>query len=406
MSNNYLDRRDICDEVAKNFMLEKPKFMVRGNFRIDASGKELSYQTREELYSYGLHCTNVKEFNKRLKRLKDSIKSGDVVLHEPDTFNSVKKMVADGMKGDRGYWGSIYVTLNHKYVLAKKIKGVVFGNSSSLGTHSNRHPKAQELIQEALRDAGAVMIPFVVFKEAGLNIENLKVIERGPEENVKRITGYNNVEKKNEKGKKYTDKEPVYGTVHFTGSSLIELAGRQFLFDIDRNEIKHFNFNAFMVELPKKVGTIKEAYESLKPPEVIKALKDGLDVKRQGEWFFIPAPKSLTKKISKMTEREQLILLASQTYSRIQSIIDKDVLAMVKKEAPKITARVPITRNLKAGDNRPNTVEFCVQFGKTNCCKGKVQHTGREHADLILKEWHTAVPNTAVKSFTITGDID
>ena len=37
---------------------------------------------------------------------------------------------------------------------------------------------------------------------------------------------------------------------------------------------------------------------------------------------------------------------------------------------------------------------------------GKVEHSGREHAPLILKGWYRAVPNTATESFTITGDID
>jgi hypothetical protein len=35
-----------------------------------------------------------------------------------------------------------------------------------------------------------------------------------------------------------------------------------------------------------------------------------------------------------------------------------------------------------------------------------VSHSGREHAYLRLKGWWMAVPNTSVKNFTVTGDVD
>jgi hypothetical protein len=45
-------------------------------------------------------------------------------------------------------------------------------------------------------------------------------------------------------------------------------------------------------------------------------------------------------------------------------------------------------------------------FNGVHYVNGNVRHTGREHEDLHLDKWHIAVPNTAIQSFTIVGDID
>jgi len=46
----------------------------------------------------------------------------------------------------------------------------------------------------------------------------------------------------------------------------------------------------FVVELIKPCKTLIEAYESMKPKEVVNAESQGIEVKRQGELFFIPLP--------------------------------------------------------------------------------------------------------------------
>ena len=38
--------------------------------------------------------------------------------------------------------------------------------------------------------------------------------------------------------------------------------------------------------MPRKVKTIGEAYAALKPKEIIHAESAGMEIKRQGEWFF------------------------------------------------------------------------------------------------------------------------
>lgn len=180
---------------------------------------------------------------------------------------------------------------------------------------------------------------------------------------------------------KYNDKTHEYikedVSLHFTGAKLFEVEGKYFLFDVDRNEIKHKIFNPFIVQLKEPAKTIKEAYENLKPTIVKKALKDGKKVKRQGEWFFIPVNPS------------------------------KEFVARNhKKEKDWHGKMVFPTMTLRAGQNRPNTVKLGFSVNEVHYVKGTASHSGREHKDLELKGWHVAVPNTSVASFSITGDVD
>jgi hypothetical protein len=48
----------------------------------------------------------------------------------------------------------------------------------------------------------------------------------------------------------------------------------------------------FVTQVKKGVATVSEAFESLVPIAVKKAIEAGLDVKRQGDWYFIPAAKT------------------------------------------------------------------------------------------------------------------
>ena len=56
---------------------------------------------------------------------------------------------------------------------------------------------------------------------------------------------------------------------------------RYFLCSMDEREY-------FIAELPRACKTVKAAFEMLKPLKVRKAEQSGINVKRQGEWFFLP----------------------------------------------------------------------------------------------------------------------
>ena len=61
---------------------------------------------------------------------------------------------------------------------------------------------------------------------------------------------------------------------------------------------------------------------------------------------------------------------------------------------------------LRAGKNRPNHAEKGIQVGEKYFVSGEVSHSGREHKTITLDGWHEAMPNEAIGSFTITGDVD
>ena len=48
------------------------------------------------------------------------------------------------------------------------------------------------------------------------------------------------------------------------------------------------NGHPWIAHIPKTIGTVAEAVQYLKPAAVKRAENNGLEVKRQGDWFFIP----------------------------------------------------------------------------------------------------------------------
>lgn len=259
-------------------------------------------------------------------------------------------------------------------ILAMDLNGNKIGNSSILPFLGARKAFGEWSFNRQVHSSQTklsqfiTMIPFSVFDEAQLDIRTLTIIQKSNEETFK-------IKTENPKYEKYSNKkqkEPEFliENRHFTGACLFKVNERIFLFDVDREEIKHKIFNAFLVEIPKNVTTIKDAYESLKPKEVLESEKLGLEVIRQGEWFFIP----------------------------VNGDYDPD---MEKNFQGKLTKK---SLELKAGDNSPNHASECVE--SLGLIRGEVTHSGREHRTVILKTWYKPVPNTAIKSFTLTGNID
>jgi len=256
-------------------------------------------------------------------------------------------------------------------MIAIHADGLFVGNS----TASNIQLKVGNVTkgQEILISLGVPMVPFNAFLELGLDIREFKMIDQGPSETVKRLEpnpAYLQWRKGSQKSK--APSETVLKSVHFIGASLFSVGGKCFLFDIDRVEIENGLFNPFLTEIPKRVHSIAAAYDALIPAEVREAMSKGLDVKRQGEWFLIPVKGEFQ---ADLTPKEDIKWLGKYR---------------------------PLT--IRAGKNRPNTAQYGVEA--RGLVKGKFEHTGREHKTIVLEQWHKAVPNTAIGSFTITGDID
>lgn len=232
----------------------------------------------------------------------------------------------------------------------------------------------QSIIQKYVRQVSKYNIPFNVLESADLKLSETKVLEQGPE----------------------SDHTVSGETRHFTGALLLENNGRKFLMDIDRREIGFGIFNAFFVETNSSVNSIAEAYDSMKPDAVRDAEKQGLEVERQGEWFFIPTDKVI-------------------------QVPKTDIVEWSRDGRNGIVWKHEISH----GKGRPNTLYKPVGFGDLdNLVCGTVRHSGREHKDLDLGQSKTTmqvdgkeveavkfklwkvVGNTTVGNFTIKGDID
>lgn len=264
-------------------------------------------------------------------------------------------------------------SLDVKVCVAKKANGVFVGNSSSLW-HA-RNVKTRRIyatrggplkIQTVLTEV-MPMVPFLMFKEARLDINTFHLIDRGPDEKL-------------DLGLKVKGETVM---THFMGAMVFRLEVRKrskgiegqsykyYLFDIDRNDVRLKNFNAFLSQLGREVSSVDDAYKSLKPKEVYEAEKFlGHECPRQGEWFFIPVQGEHKNAIEKAYHPGR-------------------------------------PRNVEAVlQSKGNRAHYVKHLSEEGYVKGEVTHGGREHKPIILETWHKAVPNTAIGSFKISGAVD
>lgn len=303
----------------------------------------------------------------------------DLVSHSKEQIKTYIESLGNGTT-DSLHWQDRPTTVKYRTVKAnlivKRIDSATYiGNSSALGLigrsvsfGSEKLNRGEAEIQRRLALL-VPMIPFTVFHEAGLDLDKYTLVDRGASESVMRYVIAHD--------KKTGEDIKTPETVHFTGASLFSVDGHYYLFDIDRREIAEGVLNPFLAEIPTVVASIESAYNALKPAEVAEAEAQGIKVLRQGEWFFIPVP-------GEYSADENARYRASESESRYNMRYTEGVL--------------------RAGQNRPNHV---TRYNAANSLfSGIVTHSGREHAPLALNGWYRAVPNTATRSFTITGDID
>jgi len=377
-------------EVLDNFSIFKPHKRQWGNFRITNGDKVLKYVSASTTRSWDRE-------------------RGQYVTNPDPNSNVIAVKTEDGK------------LLGNASILP------LVGQTCAWGNVQENY--RQTVIQGLMEKSGKFqMIPFSVMEQANLNMNTLKTHEEGGAETVSRNRDnpeYHkwDAERAERNGEDYPEPQFFKEDAHFIGSQLFSVSGNKdgetlrklFLFDIDRVEIINGIFNPFLVEVPDStLETIESAYDSLIPEAVKTAKANGVAVQRQGEWFFIqtdidptipPAglpviPKEdllKLKVLKKMRfDGESLKELWGEAeYNRIDNMEVPDADMYVAKE-----------QSLRAGSNRPNRAKLGVNRDGLHYVMGEISHTGREHKTITLDSWHLAMPNNAIKSFTITGDID
>jgi len=143
---------------------------------------------------------------------------------------------------------------------------------------------------------------------------------------------------------------------------------RRYLMGLDE---KHL----FISGLPKEnINTVAEAHQALKHKAVVEAEGEGKEIKRQGEYFFIP-----------LSEKEEEEFLAK---------VDRDKKIKCKKD------------RLSRRGQRPHFVKRLIRMrrGRKVYAQGIVSH--EQHNPLILSNWHMVYRNRETESPGRNGFVD
>lgn len=140
---------------------------------------------------------------------------------------------------------------------------------------------------------------------------------------------------------------------------VVRAARRRILAGLDERHL-------FICPLKQRASSVREAHRKLAPDEVRKVSRF-LEVKRQGEWFFVP-----------VREPREL------------AVIEQAVADGSQRDDVGITA---------AG--RPHRVQHLVEVGEESYALGTVRHP--DHRTLKMKVWHRIHQNTEDVAVRPTG---
>lgn len=319
----------------------------------------------------------------------------------------------------------------HEQVACRLPDGSVLSNANVLefvgrrfvyGYERSKWGTRQEPEQQWLEGAGAIPIPFTLFKESNTDIRDFSWVIKPVAETViikEDIYDYR------------TNKNIQIDTPrHFIGACIFKIGSDTYLFDIDRQELEYNIFNPFLTKLPRYVLSVNEAYDVLIPDEVKDAIKKKIDVKRQGEFFFIRHSKECPITVELTDEEKQILRFPpsrfgfgleeagiyrhndfepypdSDGWSTIERNKFQEAALRYKKVRNKKIDSTPKKGTLGKSATGSHTVDKYIQIDEITYVSGTIKQDRRQHHDLVLDGWYKVVPNTGVLSWTITGDID
>jgi len=194
---------------------------------------------------------------------------------------------------------AVYSYGKHFPLAVKGINGFIL--------NADRYSHSTSLHQYHARDAANVIyekygiqyagVSYNALAMAGIKPENLEIVDKR-EDRWKEV--------------KYTDKDGKEHTrwEHLVGAALFKDAVNRVYLLSSTDASAHWGRGYFLSVLPCEVNTIDEAFEALKPEIVKQSEKEGKEVRRQGEWFFIKLADNVRelKKVLKETGFNQVKL--------------------------------------------------------------------------------------------------
>lgn len=163
---------------------------------------------------------------------------------------------------------------------------------------------------------------------------------------------------------------------HIMGATLFSYQCNYFISGLDETakwENRYFMTKLLVDPYHEPPTTVEEAYECMKPSIVKIAEEKGVEVKRQGEWFFIP------------------------TGDNFDQVADKKHI---------------VKNGLLEEGGHHTASEVLTQYQPTLYARGIVKHTNKEHKQLKLydnvkdKKWYMVVHNVQMESYAAAGNVD
>lgn len=152
--------------------------------------------------------------------------------------------------------------------------------------------------------------------------------------------------------------------------TLIASDGCHYLATLDDNQY-------CIIQLPRKSRTVADAINALKPRQVLDAEATGVDVKRQGEWFFVPLDSPATDK-------------------SVAASLGMTQTLLCKRSKPR-----PLPK--QHAESNDHTCRW-IECGRQILATGLVRHP--EHRSVKLDSWHVVYKNREIRSWVRSGAFD
>jgi len=168
----------------------------------------------------------------------------------------------------------------------------------------------------------------------------------------------------------------AHRSVHTLGDSVIRVRDHEFVSAVDETGVGRGIY--FFTQLPgrKTPSSLPETLDMLKPPYVRNAETEGLEVRRQGEWFAVPV-RTRTRQLMRDVRRG--IAVRGQDH------------VLGREGHHRLTHAVIY----KYGPNKGQVF-----------ARGTMRHTRGEHRMLALPEWSRIVHSVQGRSYSLSGNFD